>query len=200
MPATIPLQPGGYYHIFNFGKKGENLFREVYNYHHFLLQYNKYVMPIVDTYAYCLLPNHFHILFRVTDSANMVNIEKRVEQAFSTMFSVYVRAINRCYDRKGALFQGHFMREAVKNKKRLKQLVWYIHANPVMHRFADSMDEWQYSSYHTYTSNTITRLRKEECLSWFGGQNEFVNMHQTMTIDQIDNPLDLDFLADECCG
>ena len=65
MPGPEPLQPGEYYHIYNRGIDGEVLFREVRNYHHFLRLWAKYIEPVADTYAYCLLSNHFHFLIRI---------------------------------------------------------------------------------------------------------------------------------------
>jgi putative transposase len=65
MVRPIPLQFGAHYHVFNRGNNRENLFFEERNYRHFLRLYAKYVLPVVDTYAYCLLPNHFHLLIRV---------------------------------------------------------------------------------------------------------------------------------------
>jgi hypothetical protein len=61
----VPLQHGRYYHIYNRGNNRENLFIEERNYHHFLRLYARYVAPVADTYAYCLLRKHFHLLVRV---------------------------------------------------------------------------------------------------------------------------------------
>ena len=57
-----PLLPGQYYHIFNHAVGDENLFRQAANYLYFLERYGHYIFPIARTYAYCLMPNHFHIL------------------------------------------------------------------------------------------------------------------------------------------
>jgi putative transposase len=62
--ANEPLAYGRYYHIYNRGNNGENLFVEPRNYPYFLQQYAKHIRPVAATYAYCLLPNHFHLLIR----------------------------------------------------------------------------------------------------------------------------------------
>lgn len=59
---TEYLEPDSFYHIFNRGINGENLFKEAKNYRYFLEKYGKYIEPIADTYAFCLLKNHFHLL------------------------------------------------------------------------------------------------------------------------------------------
>ena len=67
MPGPEPLQPGQYYHIYNRGINGEPLFREERNHRHFLKLWAKYIEPLADTYAYCLLNNHFHFLVRIKE-------------------------------------------------------------------------------------------------------------------------------------
>ena len=59
------LYPGEYFHIFNRGNNRENVFYKPENSAYFLKKHTKYLLPILDTYAYCLLPNHFHLLVRV---------------------------------------------------------------------------------------------------------------------------------------
>jgi putative transposase len=59
-----PLQPNSFYHIYNRGINGEALFKEEPNYAYFLKKYDQYVSPVVDTYAYCLMSNHFHFLIK----------------------------------------------------------------------------------------------------------------------------------------
>jgi len=65
MTSPTSLEYGAYYHIYNRGNNGENIFFEERNYHHFLKLYARHVAPVADTYAYCLLRNHFHVLVRI---------------------------------------------------------------------------------------------------------------------------------------
>src|SRR6476620_11518170 len=62
-----PLYPDSYYHIYNRGNNGDNLFYKKENYFHFLKKFNHYLDHYLDTFAYCLLPNHFHLLVRIKD-------------------------------------------------------------------------------------------------------------------------------------
>lgn len=64
MTSPSPLQYNTYYHIFNRGVNRTNIFIEDDNYAHFLNLYTDYITPIAETYAYCLLRNHFHLLIR----------------------------------------------------------------------------------------------------------------------------------------
>ena len=59
------LFPNTSYHIFNHANGFENVFREKENYRFFLEKYRQHISPVVETYAYCLMPNHFHLVVRI---------------------------------------------------------------------------------------------------------------------------------------
>lgn len=63
------LEPENTYHIYNRANGNEQLFLSDDNYRYFLKKYNEYISPIVDTFCYCLMPNHFHFLVRVKKEA-----------------------------------------------------------------------------------------------------------------------------------
>ena len=60
-----PLHPDISYHIFNHANGFENIFRIEENFFYFLEKYRLYISPIAETYAYCLMPNHFHLVVRI---------------------------------------------------------------------------------------------------------------------------------------
>ena len=68
-----PLLPDYFYHIYNHANGDDNLFREQENYRFFLQQYAKYINPIADTYAYCLMPNHFHLLVKIKEEQDLLS-------------------------------------------------------------------------------------------------------------------------------
>jgi putative transposase len=65
MPNPPPLQPGQVYHFYNRGNNGEDLFREERNYAYFLKLCAMHILPVADTFAYCLMRNHFHLMVRI---------------------------------------------------------------------------------------------------------------------------------------
>lgn len=67
------LENGNYYHIYNRGINSTILFKENTNYEHFLKLYDLHINPIAETYAWCLMKNHFHFLVRIKDTHEIKN-------------------------------------------------------------------------------------------------------------------------------
>jgi len=90
MIRTISLEHEAYYHIYNRGNNSEIIFREESNYFYFLKLLKKYILPVADVFAYCLLNNHFHLLIRIKEEDKItVNIEK----SFSNLFNAYAKPL-----------------------------------------------------------------------------------------------------------
>ena len=62
-----PLYPGTFYHIFNHAVGFDDLFKNNGNFHYFLEKYEKHIPPIAHTFAYCLMPNHLHLVVRIRE-------------------------------------------------------------------------------------------------------------------------------------
>ena len=187
MTSPPALQYGVYYHIYNRGVNRENVFREERNYPYFLKLYAQHIEPVAETYAYCLLRNHFHLLVRIRDEETLkVSETFRVlnpSHQFSNLFNAYAKAINKANDRTGSLFQHPFGRVAVTSDAYFACLVAYIHHNPQKHRFVDDFRDWPYSSYQTHLSYKTTRLKRNEVIEWFQGREQFAAFHQ-MDVDE----------------
>jgi REP element-mobilizing transposase RayT len=69
-----PLQPHTAYHIFNHANGFENIFKESENFRFFLEKYSLHIEPIAETYAYCLMPNHFHIVVKIKDRTTIASL------------------------------------------------------------------------------------------------------------------------------
>jgi putative transposase len=182
MTSPPHLTPGVFYHIYDRGVNRENIFIEERNYHYFLNLYIKHIEPVADTFVYCLLKNHFHLLLRTKEQKNEIDAtagSRMVSVAFSNFLNAYAKAVNKTYGRTGSLLQHPFGRIAVQSQAHLLQLVRYIHFNPQKHGLISDFREWPYSSYRAYVSAHPTRLQRDEVLAWFNGLNGFLAMHQT---------------------
>lgn len=189
MPGPAKLTFDTIYHVWNRGLNHATIFSGKENYRFFLQQYVKYVEPIARTYAYCLLPNHFHFVIRTRTAEDQLNYRRQngetgalniqePSQAFSNLCNSYVRAFNRWNNRSGGLFEGRFGRKPVEDSAYLLNLIIYIHQNPQTHGLVDDFREWPYSSYHAYmTEDSRTRIDKEAVSTWFNKPAAFEAAH-----------------------
>ena len=178
MSNLPPLLGDQYYHIYNRGNNGETLFREQRNYPYFLRLYARYIEPVAETFAYCLLNNHFHFLVRIKDWQSFKDCQSYPpSRAFANLFSTYTKAFNKAYQRTGSLFEKPFKRKIVDDDRYFTCLVAYIHRNPVKHGFVDDYRDWPYSSYQAVLSTKPTRVQRATVLDWFGGRPGFEAAH-----------------------
>ncbi len=201
MEQKQPILHGNYYHIYNRGNNGIDVFLENESYYHFLRLYAKYIEPIAETFAWCLLKNHFHILVRIKEKSEINENELHYSttqkpkvidapRQFSHLFNAYTQAINKRHNRTGSLFENTFERKLVTNEKYLQQLIFYIHNNPVHHGFVKQMSLYPWSSYDSVISNKPTKLMRAEVLELFNDLENFIYFHnQQQSINEISNLL-----------
>ena len=196
----IQLEPGNYYHIYNRGIDSCNIFRENDNYEHFLALYDKYISPVANTFAWVLMKNHFHLLVQILpphpegfkNLQGLRTTEKRINQQFSNLFNAYTKAFNKRYDRTGSLFEHTFRRKQIDSEKYLKQVILYIHNNPVHHGFCEHAREYSWSSYLSCISIKPTKLRRDVVLGWFDNEANFKYWHkQKIKVEEIDEWLEI---------
>lgn len=189
MSAHEPLHPGYFYHVYNRGNNRETIFRTADNYRFFLQRFAHHVEPVAATYAYCLLPNHFHFLVYIRteveqrawhESCQLSESWQLLEPqlAFKNLFISYSMAFNQQTGRTGSLFQKPFRRKRVTDDRYFTALVMYIHRNPQTHGLIADFRDWPWSSYGAVLSDKSSRVQRAEVLAWFNGPAEFKNAHQ----------------------
>lgn len=171
----IPLYKNKLYHFYNRGNGNEKIFFKEENYFYFLRQYEKYLSEVIDTFAYCLLPNHFHSMGRIK-----IDDSKMVSECFRKFFISYSMSINIQENRRGNLFQRGFKRKRIENEKYFYAAVYYIHANPVHHGLIKDLTQYKFSSYNILCGNNETNLCRTDVMEWFGGKNNFMKYHTEM--------------------
>lgn len=197
------LQPNCSYHIFNHANGFENVFTVDENYRFFLEKYQQYILPIAETYAYCLLPNHFHLVVRIrrkeileevfrnfksTNFSKVQNfgkvevtdnmIEYYISKQFANLFSCYTQSFNKVNKRRGSLFLKNFRREPIKNKAYFMNAVIYTHRNPVHHAFCDRYTDWSYTSFCEIKERNSQIIEVDKLLRMFGGRDSFIDLHE----------------------
>ena len=168
MPAKNALKiykENSYYHIYNRGVAKAKIFKREKDYKVFLDYLKIYLTPTdlqgeslqvapskelknysdnVSLIAYCLMPNHFHLLVHQ-------NNKDSINYFMRSLATKYVRYFNTTYDRVGPLFQGVYKAVRVYDEDQLIYLSKYIHRNPInLPPARRVLAGWKYSSYGNY--------------------------------------------------
>ena len=137
----VEFLQGQYYHIYNRGVGRQPIFRERSNYYYVLGLLKLYSSALdVAVIAYCLMPNHYHLLLRQGCEESAGLVPQRV-------FNCYTKAFNKRYERTGTLFEGRYRAICVDKDGYLLHLCRYIHANPVKDALVSRFEDWPYSNY-----------------------------------------------------
>lgn len=133
----------------NRGRRGEPVFRGRRDYSSFvdLLKETSEAWN-VRVAAYCLMPNHYHLLLQ-TPEANISRCMRHVD-------GVYTQRFNRNHDNDGPLFRGRYKAILVDADRYLLELVRYIHRNPVSAGLTERLDSYPWSSHRGYLSRAKT--------------------------------------------
>ncbi len=217
MSTKEQILPGRYYHLYNHSNGYLNLFRSEDNYRYFLEKYIKYFDLFADTFAYCLMPNHFHFLVRIKEefndnsnasaiSSNLTSSDlfKRSElvkqitpiqvtNAIKNWLISYTQAYHKIYNTRGNLYYQKIRRKLVTDETYLLSLVAFIHLNPVIHGFTHKIEEWPHSSFSHYLNSSPSIIKTHEILELFGDRNNFLDYHNQKLAADILKVIDLDF-------
>jgi len=198
----VPFEPGCLYHVFNHsaGEVKDVLFRNHSNYERFLNNYKKYIPAVADTFAWCLMPNHFHLLVKIRNENHITPLLKANQKAedylahqFGNLQNAYAKYYNLKYQRRGPLFQSRVKRKKIETGNYFIQALRYIHLNPVFHGFVKEIDDWQYSSWSAYTTDKKTLVKREDFISFIGGKDTFYDMHQLDGIEKYGIDMEIDY-------
>ena len=131
---------GQYYHVYNRGVAKASIFLEDNDYLYMLSLFKKYLgaekrfdrfgraIPCyaeeVDLIAYCLMPNHYHLMVYLKEKGGLVHLMRSVMTAYTMYF-------NKKYKRVGGLFQNHFLASRITDEAYFWHISRYIHLNPI---------------------------------------------------------------------
>ena len=159
---------GEFYHVLNRSNEKQTIFIEDENYQFFLKRLRKYVIQgKQNVIAYCLMPNHFHLLLKETE-------DDRLKETMQGLQTSYAKAINKRFQKTGHLFQDTYNKIRIESDEQLLHLTRYIHMNPVKAGLVTHPEEWLYSSYRDYTGLRKGTLPKPDIiLSQFNSREAY---------------------------
>jgi putative transposase len=196
------------YHIYNRGTEKRQIFLDDSDYArfiHYLYEFNNSDVifnfardinvrgrtsnintknPFVEIIAFCLMPNHFHLILKQSDENGISNFMHKL----STGYTMYFNKKNK---RNGVLFQGRFKSILIENNEYLTHLSRYIHINPVeliepgwkengiknWESVNNFLESYRWSSYLDYIGikNFPSVINKEIVNSFFQDEQSYKN-------------------------
>ena len=145
-PLRIEFE-GAWYHVMNRGAARQAVFVSDAHRERFLQLLGDLVDRFgVETHAYCLMRNHYHLLLH-TPLGNLGRSMRHLNGVFTQFF-------NRDQGRDGALFRGRYKAILVDADAYLLHLSSYIHRNPLEAGVVEHLKDYSWSSYSAYAGHT----------------------------------------------
>ncbi len=147
MSRPLRIQyPDAWYHVMNRGRRGDNVFVTKEDYWAFidLLEELDEVFN-VKVAAYCLMSNHYHLLFQTPDA--------NLSRSMRHLNGVYTQRYNKRHGCDGQLFRGRYKSIIVESDSYTLELVRYIHRNPLEAGLVENLQKYQWSTHKIYLSS-----------------------------------------------
>ena len=158
---------GALYHVMARGVARMPTFLDDDDRHRFLENLGRLVeRGVLETHAYCLMPNHYHLLLR-TPRGGLSRWMRHVN-------GDYVRGFNFRHGRVGSLWQGRYKAILVGDAGYLKECSRYIHLNPNRAQLTRPAERYRWSSYRNYVGGpaAVPWVETKTVLGEFGGARE----------------------------
>ena len=168
-----------FYHVYGRGVSKSEIFLDDQDYSVFLNLFKRYLSPLpakdnygrdypslrgqIELVAYCLMPNHFHMMVYQHDEAAL----KKLMQGILTSYATY---FNRKYKRSGPVLESRYKASRITDDVYLMHISRYIHMN---HR---SWKTWEWSSLHDYLGHKNSKwLQEQRALELFETREDYSN-------------------------
>lgn len=203
---SVAFVPGEFFHVYNRGNSKQVIFKDEFDYQRFqILLYLSNSLesfkienfrkagtdfflidrgkPLVHIGAYCLMPNHYHLLLTPCTDNGVSLFMKKLGTGYSMFF-------NNRYERTGTLFEGKFKAQWADSDLYLKYLFSYIHLNPaklidhdwrehaLTKTMVDFIEQYRFSSYWDMSHET---KRREGRLLNLNAFPEYFNEREKIT-------------------
>ena len=185
---------GETYYVFGRTAGNEVAFNSDSDYSIFLSKYGEVIQPIASTFAYCLLPDQYHFLVRISKKDRIpVSLDTSQEKTFISkqfgrLMNSFTLEINNQRNRRGNLFIRPFRRDPFENDEVLVNSIRMIHLLPVESGLCDHPGKWLHSSYFPITNLQSSLVDWTELEYLFNDVETFENFHFEKEIIELNLP------------
>ncbi|MBK5262934.1 MAG: transposase [Peptostreptococcaceae bacterium] len=178
----------GYYHVMNRGNNKLSVFESIST-KGMMLRYFERAAQIegFEILAYCIMPNHYHLLVRAETTATLSKAMQHINQSYSRYYM-------KRYKYVGHVFQGRFSCSSVNTSEYLARVIRYIHQNPVRGRLCQDAFAYYYSSFCEYAGRYTRNILPDNGLLLleelgFNDVLSFKRYHLESSYDNLGNML-----------
>ncbi len=159
--------PGLLYHVIVRGNQRRKTFVDDRDYRAYLERLARYRRKYdITLYAYCLMPNHAHLLLESSDQP-LAKFMQGVQQSYSQYFNLRHRKV-------GHVFQGRYKAIICEKDEYLLELLRYIHLNPVRAKMVSGPERYRYSGHGVYLEGKPSEvLDPGKVLKLLGGRGAY---------------------------
>ncbi len=129
-----------------------------------------YGPPMVTILAFCLMPNHYHIIVKANRQEDISKFAQRLANSYTLYF-------NKKYDRKGRLFESTYKEVVIRTDEQLVHVVRYVHTNPSNSKRlmfnVRQLRVYQWSSLPAYLRRESRMCDIEQVLSFYSSIDDF---------------------------
>lgn len=194
---TVPLVTDEYYHVYNRGVAGMNIYPDLTFLKRFVknMIYYQIAGPkpryslfcpttteldrskkIVKIICHCLMPNHFHLLLKQAKDGGVSEFVRNLENSYTKYFNIRSKRV-------GPIFQGQFKAVLIESNEQLLHVSRYIHLNPLVSDVTNALDNYKWSSYPEYIGVSGSEIyAKDIILDQFKSPEDY----QKFVLDQED--------------
>lgn len=186
------------YYVTSRGDGNQHIYKDEEDFKTFLELLKKYKgLYVFKLFAFCLLPEHFHLLLELPEQKDGKNKMGTLSNIMHDLNSSYTKYFNAKYARKGHLFRERYKAALVEKESHLLRLSVYLHLNSQRLGLVSHPQQYPYSSYGAYVNEgasyeAVIKNERKEILDLLGTENyteftervvkepDFLNLHDNL--------------------
>jgi hydroxymethylpyrimidine/phosphomethylpyrimidine kinase len=173
------LQPNAYFHIYNSGEKNQVVFTDEAQYTYFISLMQYHLSPMADILAYCLLPNHVHLVLQMkSENALPAQWKNNLAQPFANLFLSFNQSIQKQSGSGSILFQKAYKIHAIQNEEQLVKSIVEVHTNSEKHQIAEDFRQYPYSSFQNILLKKDRVVDGNRCVAHFNNLDNYLKQHE----------------------